>query len=284
MSKGWYSYYVFDLARHHRIVTRQVFDFWLDDIILKVPIAGVLAAVCAVASVRKSGWRQDYFYVMVVGGMIGASWLGRMHSGGYVNVLMPAYAGIAIAFGLALHWMVGVPGSGGGSRRQLLFILVCLLGLAQFGMLRYDPRRQVPTIADREGGAWFVEMVSKIEGDVLVPDHGYLAWLAGKTSCAHRAALSDVIRTGEGQARQHLIDEIDRAIDERRYAALIVDTMKQPYWPAAKIAANYDEEMLRFPDPEAFIPVTSLRTRPRIIYWRKGNEVLPASRPRSRRF
>ena len=40
------------------------------------------------------------YYAAAAIGLIGSAWVSRLHTGGYANVLMPAYAAIALLAGL----------------------------------------------------------------------------------------------------------------------------------------------------------------------------------------
>jgi hypothetical protein len=93
----------------------------------------------------------------------------------------------------------------------------------QLAAVAYDPLAFVPTQAEVEGGHAFVKAVGAMAGDVYVPTHNYLASLAGKRSYAHEMAIGDVLGAG-GRPGAELREEIQAAIKQRRFAAVIVDT------------------------------------------------------------
>ena len=74
--------------------------------------------------------------------MIAAAWVSRLHTGGYANVLMPAYAAFALLAGLTSGRLL--------DRRDRLVTLLLLLSalLLQLGAARLPPRRPDP---DRRG-------------------------------------------------------------------------------------------------------------------------------------
>ena len=75
---------------------------------------------------------------MFMVGTLGASLTSRIHSGGYLNVLMPAHAGLAIVFGLGTAALLARSEASGRNTLTVAVFGACLL---QFAMLGYDPRR-----------------------------------------------------------------------------------------------------------------------------------------------
>src|SRR5438477_532267 len=68
--------------------------FWTKDILTSMPAASTVA-VGYLASRRQIRSRSTLFYVAFALGLIGSSWVSRLHSGAFDNVLMPAYACLA---------------------------------------------------------------------------------------------------------------------------------------------------------------------------------------------
>jgi hypothetical protein len=70
-------------------------------------------------------------------------------------------------------------------------------------------------------GEEFITQISKIEGDVLVANHGYLPSLAGKKTYAHAMSVYDVLhdQTEAGE----LFQQISMDLRKQRFAAIILD-------------------------------------------------------------
>ncbi len=266
MHDGWYSYYVFELPRHHRIVRKFLVGFWLGDLLLKLPVAGPMAGLYLLTCFRHLTRQKSFFYLMLALGMLGGAWVSRLHSGGAGNVLIPAYACVSILFGLAIHEASRLLLSRSEYRLRLVWVLVGVLTLTQLAVLRYNPAGQIPTKADAQAGKQFVTMISRIAGDVFIPEHGYLARLAGKNSYAHRMAVTDVLRGDHSGAGVRLIDELHAALREKRYSAIILDSYWRPYMGPERCEEYYKEEQLNFPNDKVFRLVTGARIRPTIIY------------------
>ena len=172
---------------------------------------------------------------------------------------LPAYAGLAIFFGLGANASLRVAVA---RRRPLAALAIYVLCLIQFAMLAYDPRKQIPDERDRSAGERLVETIRSFEGEVLVVSHGYLAGLAGKRRSAQWMAIADILRAGEGAVKDDIQNEITGAIRERRFAAIIVDRD----WHQEDLEAHYELRGSAFNDASVFWTRTGLRTRPERIY------------------
>jgi len=138
--------------------------------------------------------------------------------------------------------------------------------VAQFMILGFDIKKQIPTEADRKAGEALVQRLKRIDGDVLIPAHGYLAHQAGKAMFAHEIALLEVqgefseggfIRNPEFEA------SLRNEIAVRRFSAVILDGEPQMWQP---VFDTYESEPLAYPDDRTFLPITGMRTRPN-VWW-----------------
>jgi len=258
-SDGWFTYYVFDLPAQHQLRWWIFERFWRLDVLARLPVA--VAAAGIFFGARRFGAddpRRLYFPCLAIG-TLASSLLSRLHSGGYENVLLPAYAGLAIFFGLGVNESLR---SAVVRRRPAAELVVYVLCLVQFAMLAYDPRKQVPSESDRAAGERLVETIRSFEGEVLVVGHGYLAGLAGKRSSAQWMAIADVLRADDGPVKDAVEREIEDAIRTRRFAAIITDGN----WREDDLEANYELRGAAFDDESVFWTRTGVRTRPERIY------------------
>jgi hypothetical protein len=130
----------------------------------------------------------------------------------------------------------------------------------------YNPAHEIPTRADAETGRRIVGMISRVDGDVFVPEHGYLACLAGKRPYAHRGAIDDVLRGDDRGIGIRLLDEIKTALAEKRYKAIFLDSNWRPYLGPKVFGEFYKEQAIEFPDDMVFRCLTGARIRPGLIY------------------
>jgi 4-amino-4-deoxy-L-arabinose transferase-like glycosyltransferase len=277
---GWFGYYVFQLPQRHELHGEGVaLGYWTMDIVRGMGIAltlGLGTLLVALWSWRRSGEgrsragtrpdadppRPDRFWfygLLLVGGLV-ASWLPRIHVGGYLNDLIPAYTALAIVAGLALGTFQG---RDAGPIAWVVPLMICV----QLGMLLGDPRPQIPTRADRLAGDAMVRLVSGYQGEVFLPQHGYLAARAGKNWTAHAWALWEVFQQDPGGEGGRLEADLDQALSRRRYAAVILsgrsflDDLLQGI-----LAEDYQEPQPTGVPPAAFQPVTGTPFRPERIY------------------
>jgi 4-amino-4-deoxy-L-arabinose transferase-like glycosyltransferase len=277
-SGGWLRYYVYELPRLRLAVSSQgsrLGLFWWSDMLR--PLAPLFVVFVAAAvhlfrkpaprlaretgrtrsgqaeNKRRDGGRRRRC-VLIAFGFIGASCLARLEGGAWANALMPAHAGVAILFGLAVSIL---------GRNALLAPVAAIL---QFAMLAYDPRPLVPRAADIETGHAIVRRIAAIPGEVLVVDHGYLAAAAGKRSYAHGWAMTDVLWADPNYAGPDLDREVREAIASGRFSALVLD--KDRHW----FAADFERYYVHAEDlggVGTFEPVSGSKRRPAAIYLRR---------------
>ena len=267
LTAGWYEYYVFDLPVQHDIEGAYLLGFWTRDILQNVGIAlgfCLVAAWSVFSGAPGSDTRNRVIAdICILGSLFVASYLSRIHSGGYNNVLMAVYAGIAIYFGIGLDAALKTVGRQSGVR-----LVVLGLAMAQFLLLFYWPQLQVPTRADREQGEKILERVSAIKGEVYWADHPWYLRMLGRPSQAQDMAIIDVVRaSGSGEWRQILEGDMARAVAEERYAAFVLDfeqfTLRPPDFDARYqlVDSNLSEDHFRM--------VTGYDRHPRYLYVRR---------------
>jgi len=255
---GWFRYYVWDLPSGHPLVKASIGGFWTDDLFPAYAIAGMAGAWYLLARPRAN--RGVAFYLLFGGGLVAGAWAGRLHDGGWSNVLIPAFAALSIFFGLGFStaWAEACAGDDTRSRtRRAAFVVA--VAAAQLLVLAYDPRHVLPKRGDALAGQGFVERLRAVDGDVFVPDHAWYARLAGKRVWAHRMAIDDVLRgdpTGEGPA---LVLAIRRAIETRRWSAIVLDD--DFFEDVATASYRYVRPPFD-PDDSWLFPVTGIHVRP----------------------
>lgn len=263
-SGGWYLYFTFDLPRRLPMAFAAVGDFWAKDML------GTAAFACAIVGLYVIGrWTTDRaaagLDLALLAGLFGVAWAARLPVGGFSNVLLPAYAGVALFFGPAVKHMREAARSATGPAGKALEPYLLTLCIVQFLWLGYNPASQIPTRASRDAGVWLVNHLRDAQGDVLLAYHGYIATLAGKPPHAHWMSVSDVVRFDAKGEGAHLEAEIRQAARAHKFAAVLLDQSK---WMAYMFEADYTEAGTVF-DPTMdndFWPVTGLRTRPQYLF------------------
>ena len=256
---GWYSFYVFAIPSEYRIEWSHLPRFWLQDLGRNVPVAAAFTAVWLVRGLK--GRSDVAFHLLLQGGLLAASCTSRLNPGGYSNVLLPAFAGLAIGLGLGTHALM--ERAGRAPARWGIALACCV----QFLLLAYDPRAQIPPARDREVGTTLVRLIASFPGDVYVSGRGNLAALAGKRSFAHVMAMNDVLMEADRQTTSALAESIRASLRDRRFDALLFDKPLSAFRDV--IDAGYEHRAKLLGDTTAFLPVTGYATRPELLYVRR---------------
>jgi hypothetical protein len=204
--------------------------------------------------------------------MVTTSLIGRIHRGGYDNVLMPVCAAFALLFALGINRLVAVDAPPektddrkerwASIRRTTVAYGVIAISIIQFGLLWYSPGAQLPSREDRLDGDLLLKTIKKIDGDVYLPFHGYVATLAGKKTFAHEMAVIDILYSKSDTLKLKLTNEIRDAILGQKFSAIILD---QPFFTDL-INQRYEYAGPVLPQDDNFWPVTGIRLRPQAIF------------------
>jgi len=272
LTNGWYKFFVFELPGQHEILKTFLVDFWTKDILKQLPVAFCLCMIpflkFGAGTHSKSG--QTIQDIMVLGALFMASYLSRLHRGGWDNVLMPVYAGIAIYFGIGMAQLLKAL----GGKDNFRIVLIIALAL-QFMSLFYWPQQQIPSTRDRQQGEKLMQLISSFKGEVYCSDHPWYLLKQNKPAQAQDCTIWDILRaTGTEQWQSNLQQQMATAVAERRYEAFIVDN---------------EDFRLRVPDFEmyykladsnlsgkVFLPVTGWERKPTCLFIRRTNEATPA--------
>lgn len=232
MHDGWYSYYLLEVPGGHRFVEAMWTGFWTGDIL---PVYGpmVLLSLIGVflwARVRGLAARDVLFAVAVLVGVIGASYLGRLHEGGEPNTIMPLCLGAALFCALGVGAVRTLAARGGEGVRWGQGVAECLV-LLQFGILAYDPGELIPSRVDRIIASRTVQDLEELEEPLFVLTESRVFAAMGRPAHAHSVAMFDVIK---GTKNPHDVPtgrlltvprefelEFAAALDEKRYASVV---------------------------------------------------------------
>jgi 4-amino-4-deoxy-L-arabinose transferase-like glycosyltransferase len=259
---GWFGYYCLTLPANHPFSYESFAGFWTADLLAPLGIACVFSLFYLIARVTIRADRGQLFYVAFTVGAVVSSWSIRSKLWAEVNNLFPVYAAVSILAGLGLNEVRLWIGSDGGERRRVVELFVWTALTVQFASLAYDPRRLVPSAADREAGRSVVARIAAIEGEVWVPHHGYLASLAGKRAFAHTLAMDNVFLYERRTGRTALEEELWRAVEGRRFGAVLLDSDMRF---EDVIGKNYEACEDLFGGRDVFWTVGGYRVRPAFL-------------------
>lgn len=248
---GWYRFYAFELPATHQIVPFLVGGFWTDDVMGPMTLGIAFAAFFLV-------WRFSPLYLAAFAGAAAAAWSARLHDGGWLNVVMPFFAMIALAAPIGLHCALSAFGEGESKNRERAEVFLCGAFAVQLALLAYDPRRMVPKAADKEAGLELIEKIRAVPGEVFMPTHSYYPVIAGRRGYLHQMAVDDVMRGDAGVVGAVLKEEIRRALLSKKFALVITDND----FFADEVRAGYRPIRKAVDKDGVFYPVTGVHYRP----------------------
>jgi hypothetical protein len=273
-SHGWYNYYAITLPGQGHIDRIKWIRFWFGDLL---PYMTVTFAAGGYFLLRGVDWVKErktaLYYLCATAGMFGAAWSGRLHTGGYINVDMPAYAWLCLLFGLEIGRRLS-PGAFPAGKRVMSAGLLYILIILQFAALAYNPLKFLPSRADYRAGQALAGSIARTEGKVFIPFHPYLALYAGKQPSFHRMVYWEIDRGRNQALRSKLNGELYRAIREHEYSLIILDDN----WLRPRVATSYQLEGRVFINRRVFQPRSGLKKRPEYIYRPKENPTAPRSK------
>jgi hypothetical protein len=265
-SGGWYGYFVFSELTHQPVAYQLWVGFWVNDILHQLwPLVIVIVAGGAILAWRTKALpalgSPSLYYAGAAAGLLGSAWVSRLHSGGYLNVLMPAYAAIALLAGLTYGALVR--GRHGDISRPLIAGALLL----QLGLLAYPVGAQIPTAADRAAGTELITRLRALPGRVIVLRHPWYATLAGKTTSAQEEAIGDVLRSSDPRGSRALLASLHRALDAEGIQAVVLDFPSDASFFGAELTREF--RLQREPiTASPLYPLTDLYTAPRLLYLR----------------
>jgi len=223
-SAGWFRFYIFDVPAGHGLDKKYTFGFFTGDL-LKHWFPMLLACIPLARNLYCSD-RQQFFFFFALGlGLIGSSYIARIHWGGYVNVLLPMFAFFAITSSSAIaSWPP-----------------TRLLVLLQFLLLWYSPNALIPNDALRENNDKAIAAITDVYGDVFVPELHFIDWPMGKRSYVYGMAAFDISRSENPRVapvKEVMRLELEEAFTKNRFSAVMPGALLK----LRESFENYSEE------------------------------------------
>jgi 4-amino-4-deoxy-L-arabinose transferase-like glycosyltransferase len=277
---GWYDYYVFEELPTQGINVHAIETFIPKSLlrptgwVVAVGLLGLVAAwrarradagagAGAGADGRVPTPTRWAFWLFAAGGLVAASWLSLVHAGGSSDVLMPAYAAVAILAGLGYDALI----RSDPKYRALLGALLAVVITVQVVQLDRGSLHELPSGASTAAGHRFVALVASRPGQVIVADHPWYDTMAGKRSWAQSEAVHDVLRSGPGPARRDLLASIRATLASPSVTTVFGDDPGDTIGPG--FADNFRLGPPVFSCARCFFPVTDVPRRPYLRYDRR---------------
>jgi len=259
----WIFYYLFSLPGQHPLVPNMLINFWIKDLITPLPILFLILGFLFFSYFKFSRSGMCWEYVFFAFYMLLISWIGRIHFGGFQNVLLSAYSFLSIAVVLALYRTKTIFSESQLRWKGQVPIYLHLLFIIQFLLLLYNPGDVIPSQGDKLAGEMLVKKISLLPGKVLIPYHGYLNHLAGKENYSHCMPFFDVLRGKNEFLKRKLKLEVYLALRGRIFSAIILDNFN---WFPGILNQYYRLKEILFKSPDIFMPKSGARYRPLYLY------------------
>jgi hypothetical protein len=235
-TEGWFWFYAFTVPHANA-------DLWLRPAVFYVPsqlIApfGVALLIVGMAWVwtrpllANSGTR---FYLLAGAAVFGLCWFLQAHAGATANTPMPAYAILAILFGISFGRLDAAFTF--ASRETARVFLLAAVAIPFVSWI-YNPHDFMPhreLVASQED---LISWLRVFPGDVFLPAHPYEGVLAGKQWHPDNASLHDALRQELPGVNDAVRAKIAEKVDQNTFDAIVLDGLpedvlpSQPWLPA----------------------------------------------------
>jgi len=264
-SHGWYRYFIVSELGGQRWKHNPWLGFWQYDLLRHfrpLVLLGLIALGVRLCSPKRQ-WsralRTISYELAGAGGLLLCAWISRVHTGGYLNVLLPAFAACALLSGLAFASM---------RRRGPLLAIAAVAAIAiQLLILPYKPASAIPTATARAAGAQLMARLRSLPGPVLILAHPWYGTLAGKGSFAQSDAIAEVLRSHAPRGASELRAALRGSLNRYHVQAVVLDRPPQR-WLLPQLRANFVLASTRITS-ELLRPVADLRLPPRYLYLRR---------------
>jgi hypothetical protein len=230
LTSGWFYFYVFDVPRANAdLFLRRAFGVLPRDIFR--PLGPVCIVILAAILFTHPNWRSlsARFYALSSSLILFCGFI-RMHAGSSINSLMPAWALLAVIFGICFalidRWLEHQP----RTQRNAGAVLLLSTALVQLLSGFYHPGQYVPKPYDEAAVAAIIHQAQEQPGDVYIFQHPYYEVLAGKTEYADSYSLHDTLVALDPAARQKLQTEMRVALGNHSISGVFFDSSDSTEW------------------------------------------------------
>jgi hypothetical protein len=243
-SQGWFSFYTFKALTGHTLVSGWL-TFWRL-LLSKLWPASLIILIFILVSRDKTltgqskwqalSWQSLGFSIA----LILTSWSIFFKIWTYNNDLLPACAGIAILTGLSVGETYSKRVSDPALQRRTMSPLettVISLLVIQFICLFYNPFELLPNGKTYQKTEKFIARLASLPGEVFSFNHGFVNYLAGKTTYMHATPLADVnvgdfSRDTDADRRQKEARQVfDRAFEGQLFDWVVLDRFQTSWLP-----------------------------------------------------
>jgi hypothetical protein len=268
-SGSWVEFFLVRLPRQHSLTVDQLGVFWTQKLLPGASILLVFAPVFFIGRGLRGEYRSIRFWLLVSLGMLGLAWGATLNRWSDDNVLLPAFAVLAI---LGMYGLdEGLRRTGAATREARAFrVYAYALVALEFVIVGYNPRQTAPLRSDVWAVDRFVATVAGLPGRVYAPDFPELALQAGKGDSAFGISTLELAGGFGGKPLPEngaWIAAYRAALDQRQFDVLLVDPDNvEPFLTREASASGYVDTGPLFPPDDVF-NLWGSRYAPRAHVW-----------------
>jgi hypothetical protein len=212
-------------------------------------------------------------FVGVLGlSMLGVAWASRMNGGGAPNVLLPAFAALAVFFGLGIAEgirQLGVNALQGRAAFRCYVLGVCAV---QFVLLVYNPRSIVPFRSDLWADEKLSTALAAVPGPIFAPDFaGYLppGERQAQPFMSGAAELWGLYGGGSRPQGDEWLRNLHDSINQHRFHSIVLK-IDDPFLKDLVEEAGYVNRGPLIPQNDEFYSWRTPRTPQPLLYVNSG--------------
>ena len=233
---GWFWFYAFTVPHANTdLLLRPAVFFVPSKLIAPFGVALLLVAVAWVWTRPSLANSRTQFYLLAGAVLFGLCWFLQAHGGATSNTPMPAYAILAVIFGISFGRLDAAFAVASRETARVFLLGAVAIPLVSWVYNPHDfmPHRDFIASQD-ELIAW----LRTIPGDVFLPAHPYEGVMAGKQWHPDNAALHDALRPNVPGVAETVVSEIAAEVDQEKFDAIVLDGLpedilpSQPWLPA----------------------------------------------------
>jgi len=188
----WFSYYTWNLPAHWSTISPLRIEHYVGGGLLGMLGALTVPAVVSLG-LPEAPWRgRAGIWVFLGLAGLGTGFLATLDPSAWRHVFIPSMLAFSVLGPLSLWRLTGALGGGGAATRArgAAFALMAL----QFVPLIYPIHGEAPHAGAAGARKTFVATLRAIPGPVIVVEHGFYGWLAGKGTGMQQIAFGDLER------------------------------------------------------------------------------------------
>jgi hypothetical protein len=224
VSKGWFSFYTWRMPAGHLVEWERLpAELRTHATMVLVPLG--LASLAVLSGwVRPRCWAAWGLLASLLVLAAGTSLSALLHTGGYVNTLMPIHAAMALCAGLSFARVWQAAGAELLTQTGARLFALAVVWL-QLELLSWAPRQDlVPSEADAAAGREMLATIGRTQGPIWMVASGYYPYVvSGAPVTAHGVAMADIFKSRQEGVKRRLRAQLSEAISSRRYQTIVLD-------------------------------------------------------------